>query len=121
MSASALPHWFGRSFADAAETAAHCAVTINARLPILAGCLFVPTRAGLNEWHEAYAEKVAAAVEGTLAAAGEAGSALLRSAVAPPTPAGLADDLARVVDKAVHPTRSRARANADRFSRPQTA
>lgn len=120
MTLPTLHESFNRGLADAAETAAHCAVTINARLPILAACLLLPTRAGLDEWHAAVSEKVAA-VEGTIAATGELGTALIRSALTPPTPAGLAEDLARVVDKAVHPTRSRARANALRFSSPRPA
>lgn len=117
MSVSALQNSIARSVTDAAEMAAHCAVTINARVPILAGCFFLPTRAGLTEWHEAYTEKVAAAVEGTLAAGTELGSQMIRSAFRPPTPVGLAGDLVRVMEKAADPTRKRAQANAQRFSR----
>lgn len=116
MSVSDLSESVARGVADIAEMAAHCAVTVNARLPILAGCFFLPTKSGLDEWHEAVTEKMAAAVEGTLAAGGEMGSALLRSAFQPPTPVGLAGDLVRVLDKAAHPARARAKANALRFS-----
>lgn len=117
MSVNALSQSIARSVVDAAEMASHCAVTINARLPILAGCFFLPTKDGLDAWHEAYSEKVAAAVEGTLAAGTEIGSTLIRSALRPPTPVGLAGDFVRVLEKAAHPTRKRARANAKRFSR----
>ena len=120
MSVHALSESVARSFADATETAAHCAVTINARLPILAKCLFLPTPDGLTEWHEAYTEKVAAALEGTLAATSEIGSTMIHSAFAPRTPVGIADDFVRVIGKAVDPTRKRAEANAHRFSRPQS-
>ena len=106
-----------KAVADANVTAVHCSETIAARLPIFAGCLLAPNGAALTEWNMACAEKVAAAMEGTVAASAEWQAAMMRSALRGATPAGLAHDMLRVMNKAAHPARRRVKANAKRLGR----
>ena len=113
----ALSRSLAKAAAAAATTAAHCSETIAARLPIFAGCLFMPTQAALAEWNMACAEKVAAAMEGTVAASAEWQAAMLRSAFRGATPAGFAHDMLRVMNKAAHPARRRVKANAERLGK----
>jgi hypothetical protein len=102
---------------EAGEASAHAATTIAARLPIFGGLLFTPTAAAALEWNRAYAEKVAAASEGALAAWSEWQQLMIRSAFRPPSAAALANGMARVSHKAGHAARKRVRANAKRLSR----
>lgn len=106
-----------KAAADHTATAAHCSQTIAARLPIFAGCLFMPTQAALAEWNMACSEKVAAAMEGTVAASMEWQAAMLRSAFRGATPAGLAHDMLRVMNKGAGPARRRVKANAKRLGK----
>ena len=104
-----------KAVADANVTAIHCSETIAARLPIFAGCIVAPSGAALPEWNMACAEKVAAAMEGVVAASAEWQAAMLRSAFRGATPTGLAHDMLRVMNKAAHPARRRVKANAKRL------
>lgn len=117
MSHKRLARSLAKAASDASDTAAHSAVTISARLPILAGCLVSPSTAGIAEWNEACSEKVSAGVEGVLAAAAEWQAMMFRSAFRVPTPLGFANDMMRVVSKAAHPTHRRAKANGLRYKR----
>lgn len=117
MSPQKLARSMMRAGADAGEAAANSAVTIAARLPILAGHMLSPTAAGLAEWNRAYAEKAAAAWEGMFAASAAWQRMMLRAAFSPPTAFGLAKDLVGVGQKAGHAARKRVRANAKRLSR----
>jgi hypothetical protein len=117
MSRAKLARSLVRATTETGETAAHCTVTIAARLPILAGWFWSPNAPALAEWNRAYAEKAAATMEGAFAASAEWQAAMIRSAFRPPSPAGLADDFARVVRKAGQPARKRVKANAKRLTR----
>ena len=117
MSARKLSRSLTRAVADAQQTAAHCSTTIGARLPILGGYFMAPTEAALAEWNMAYNEKVAAAWEGAIAASIEWQAMMMRSAFRAPNPLVIADDMMRVMNKAAHPARRRAKANARRFTK----
>lgn len=117
MSPQKLTRSMMRAGADAGEAATNSAVTIAARLPILAGCLLSPTADGLAEWNRACAEKAAAAWEGMFAASAAWQRMMLRAAFSPPTAFGLANDLVGVGHKAGHAARKRVRANARRLTR----
>ena len=118
MSTRKLSRSLAKAVADAQQTAAHCGVTIGARLPILSG-LTVSPDAAMTEWDRAYSEKVAAAWEGALAGAAAWQSVLMASLVRPPSPAAFADDVLKVMGKAAHPARRRVKANAKRLTRPK--
>lgn len=117
MSQAKLARAMARAAADAGQTATHCGVTIAARLPTLAGAFLAPSAAGMAEWNRAYTEKVAATWEGAFAASAAWQAVWLRAAFAPPSPAGLANDIMGVIAKAAKPARLRARANARRLTR----
>lgn len=117
MSPQKLARSMMRAGADAGEAAANSAVTIAARLPILAGHMVSPTAESLAEWNRACAEKAAAAWEGLFAASAAWQRMMLRAAFSPPTALGLANDLVGVGQKAGHAARKRVRANARRLSR----
>jgi hypothetical protein len=102
---------------EAGEASAHAAVTIAARWPTLAGFFIAPTAAAALEWSRAYTEKVVAAGEGALAVWSEWQQLMIRAAFRPPSPAALANDLARISHKAGHAARKRVRGNAKRLSR----
>ena len=121
MSARAFSQSWSRAVMEAQESAAHCGVTIAARLPLFFGCIVAPSGAALAEWNQACSEKVAATLEGAVAGAAEWQATMIRSAFHPPTPTGLADDMLRVMTKAAHPTRRRAKANAGRLSAERSA
>jgi hypothetical protein len=109
-----------KAVVDTNVTAAHCSETIAARLPIFAGCLVAPSGAALAEWNMACAEKVAAVMEGAVAASAEWQAAMMRSAFRGATPTGLAHYMLRVMNKAAHPARRRAKANAKRLGRARS-
>ena len=106
-----------KAAADTTATAAHCSETIAARLPIFAGCLFMPSQLAMTERNMACSEKAAAAMEGTVAASMEWQEAMLRHALRGATPAGLAHDMLRVMNKGAGPARRRVKANAKRLGR----
>jgi hypothetical protein len=117
MSHRALARSLTQAVTNANLAAAHSTITIAARLPILGGYFLSPTPSALAEWNRAYAEKVAAMVEGVAAAAAEMQALMLKSAFRAPTAAGFADDCLRVAHKAGHPGRRRVKANAKRLTR----
>ena len=121
MSARALSRSLTHAVGQANDTANHCALTIAARLPVLARCLVAPTAEGLAEWNEAYSEKVAAVFEGAVAASTAWQIAMMRSALRMPTPTAFANDIMRVMNKAAHPARRRVKANSRRLSAPKEA
>jgi hypothetical protein len=102
---------------DASEAARNSAVTISARLPIFAGFLMAPSAAALTEWNEACAEKVAAGIEGSVAAVAAWNAMLIGSAFQPLTPMGLAHETMKVFAEASGPAHKAVRANAARLSR----
>jgi hypothetical protein len=111
-----LSRWSKR-VVETQATAAHCAVTLSHRLPMFGGFLLAPSAATFAEFQRAYAEKVAATMEGAVAATAEWQAAMFRSAFRVPTPAGLVDDLTRVMDKAARPARRAVKANASRLTK----
>ncbi|MDB5512124.1 MAG: hypothetical protein JWR08_1607 [Enterovirga sp.] len=96
---------------EAGEAAINSAVTIAARLPILAS----PSAEGLAEWQDAASEKVLATWEGALAAFSGLNELMWRSVFAPITPAGMAHEAMVLVRAASAPGHLRVRANAERF------
>lgn len=102
---------------EAGEAAANSVVTISARLPIFVGCLVVPSAAALHEWNEAWTEKVAAGIEGSVAAGAAWSAMLIGSAFRPLTPVALAHETMKVLAEASGPAHKRVRANATRLSR----
>ena len=116
MSVRSLQRSLARAAANANLAAAHSGATIAARLPILGGYFLSPTPAGLAEWNRAWAEKVAATIEGAAAASVEAQAALLRSVRGQRHPAAYADDCLRILHKAGHPARQRVKGNAKRLN-----
>ncbi len=116
MSTRKLSRSLVKAAITAQETATHCNATITARMPILFG----GTAEAASEWNRAYTEKVAASWEGAFAAAAEWQAAMIRSALRAPTPLTLADDVLRVIHKAGHPARRRAKANAKRLGKPSS-
>ena len=118
MSTRKLSRAWARAVADAQQTAAHCGVTIGARLPILSG-LTASTGEAMTEWDRAYSEKVAAAWGGAIAASAAWQSVVIASLARPATPASFANDVLHVMDKAARPARRRVKANAKRLTRPK--
>lgn len=98
------------------DSATHTAVTLAARLPILMGGLLAPTPQSIQEWNQAYSEKMLAVAEGAFAAAQVWQLAMLRCAFQAPTPTGLALDCMEAVSVAMHPAQKRVKANAHRLS-----
>lgn len=98
------------------EAAVNSAVTIAARMPILAAHLVNPSAAGLAEWQTAASEKVAATWEGAMAASLQCQDFFWRSLMAPVTPFGFAQEAMVVARAAVNPAQVSVRANARRFS-----
>ena len=119
MSTRSLSRSLTRAATNANLAAAHSAVTIAARLPILGGYFLSPSAAALAEWNRACAEKVAATVEGSAAAVAEWQGLVLRSAFRTPTPAALADAGLKVLHKASQPGHRRVKANAQRLTKPK--
>jgi hypothetical protein len=116
--AQPLPRTMTRVIDNAGATAFDCAVTIVARMPVLAGWFVVPNSNSLAEWHRASTEKLAAAVEGAFAAGTAWQGAMWRSTLRPRMPAGIAVDFVHVMREASRPTRRRVRANARRLTGP---
>ena len=114
MSAQRLARSLVRAGAETGEAAAHSAVTIAARLPILLS----PTMEGMAEWNRACTEKVAAAWTGLFAASAAWQQVMIRAAFRPPSATALANDLVRVSHKAGHAARKAAKANAKRLGVP---
>lgn len=110
---------FANSAADAAlelgEAAVNSAVTIAARLPILSGYMVNPTAAGLAEWQNASSEKIAAGVEGVMAACLGWQNLMWRSLLAPINPAHFAEEAMVVARAAIRPAHACVRANAARL------
>jgi hypothetical protein len=102
---------------DIEEAARHSAVTIAARLPIFVGFAVAPSAAALTEWNEACTEKVAAGLEGAVAAMTAWNAMLIGAVFQPLTPVGLASGTLRVLAEASRPAHSKVRANAARLSR----
>ena len=101
----------------AGDAAVDSAVTITARLPILANCLLSPTADGIGEWHEACTEKLLALSEGAQAAWAGWTDLMWRSVFSPITPAGMAHEAMVLVRAVSEPGHSRVRANALRLGR----
>ena len=110
-----------RAVVDAAfaagDAAIDSAVTIAARVPILADCMLSPSTAGVAEWQDAWSEKTLAVWEGALAACAGMNDLLWRSLVSPFTPTGLAEEAVVLVRAVSEPGHSRVRANALRLNR----
>ncbi|KAA2236231.1 hypothetical protein [Salinarimonas soli] len=117
MAVNQLNRAFARAAADTSESAAHAAVTISARMPVLMAGLIVPSAAGYAAWTEAYTEKVEAVWLGVMAASAAWGAAMAQAAFLPPTPMGLAEEVMRVATIAAKPSRRKAKANARRYAR----
>jgi hypothetical protein len=103
--------------ARAGEMATGSAITVAARMPIFAQGLTAPNVAAMEEWNEACHEKVAAFWEGSFAASTAWQSMMMRAAFQPPSLTGMAHDLIRITNKAVHPTHKRVKANAARLTK----
>ncbi|NNM72325.1 hypothetical protein [Enterovirga aerilata] len=112
-----LTHALVETALEAGEAAANSAVTIAARLPILAHCLVRPSADGLAEWHGATSEKVVAAWEGAMEACMAWNAMMWRALAAPVTPAGMAHEALVLVRAASRPGHARVRANAARLGR----
>lgn len=121
MSHVKLARSLARAATEAHQTAAHCSVTIAARLPVFAGAFISPSEAACAEWNRAYTEKVVATWQGAFAASLEWQAAMMRSAVRPPSPVGLANDMMRVIQKAAQPARRSVKANAKRLGKAKPA
>ena len=108
-----------RALADtvfaAGDAAIDSAVTIAARVPILASCLVSRSSDGVAEWQHACSEKALASWEGTLAACSGVSDILWRSLLSPFTPFGLAEETFALVRAVSQPGHSRVRANALRL------
>ncbi len=102
---------------EAGEAAANSAVTITARLPILARCMVQPSADGLLEWHGAASEKALAAWEASVAACTAWNSLVWRTLFAPLTPTGMAHEALVLVRAASKPGHACVRANAARYGR----
>jgi hypothetical protein len=102
---------------DAGEAAANSAVTITARLPILANCMVRPSADGLAEWHKAWTEKLAAIWEGSVAASTAWNDLAWRTLFSPMTPTGAAHEALVLVKAVSKPGHACVRANAQRFGR----
>ena len=115
MAVNQLNRALAQAAADTSESAAHAAVTITARMPVLAAGILMPSAAGYAAWNEAYTEKVEAMWLGVLAASAAWGAAMTRAALAPPTPLGLANEMMRIATIAAKPSRRTAKANSKRY------
>lgn len=102
---------------DAGRAAQDAAVTINARLPVMARAAGNPGKPSA-EMQDMVSEKVSAAMQGALAgslALGQFWTRALLGAIR--TPMDAAQGIANVADAALKPARIRVRANARRLSR----
>jgi hypothetical protein len=115
-----VAHAMTQAVLDASEAARNSAVTISARLPIFAGFFMAPTAAALTEWNEACTEKVAAGIEGSVAAVAAWNAMLIGSAFQPLTPMALVHETMKVFAEASGPAHKAVRANAARLSRQRT-
>lgn len=111
-----LAHATTQAALDMGEAATNSAVTIAARLPIMAAHLLNPTAGGLAEWQGAASEKVAAVWEGAMAASLQCQEFFWRSFLAPVTPIGFAQEALVVARAAVNPAQLRVQANARRLT-----
>jgi hypothetical protein len=112
-----VAHAMTMAVLDASEAARNSAVTISARLPIFAGFFIAPSAAALTEWNEACTEKLAAGLEGSVAAVTAWNAMLIGSAFQPLTPMAFAHGAMKVFAEASGPAHARVRANAARLSR----
>jgi hypothetical protein len=117
MAVNQLNRAFARAAADTSESAAHAAVTITARMPVLTAGILMPSAAGYAAWNEAYTEKVEAMWLGVFAASAAWGAAMTRAALAPPTPLGFANEIMKIATIAAKPSRRTAKANAKRYAK----
>lgn len=102
---------------DASRAARDAAVTINARLPLMAQAAGDPGNTSA-EMQDMVSEKLSAAMQGALAgglALGQFWNRALLGGIR--TPMDAAQGLANIADAAMKPARIRVRANARRLSR----
>ncbi|MDJ1159869.1 hypothetical protein QNA08_16740 [Chelatococcus sp. SYSU_G07232] len=99
------------------DTAEAAATTVALRLPILATAVLAPSPAGLAEARLATFEKVAAVVEGTVAATLAWQKLWLDFACGRVGPRGLQSGLSAIAAAATAPARRRVLANARRLQR----
>jgi len=110
-----LTNAMAETMLEANEAAVNSAVTITARLPILAAHMVRPSAEGLAEWQEASSEKVISLWEGTVAACSAWNEMMWRALFAPITPTGMAHEALVLVRAASKSGHDRVRANAARF------
>ena len=92
-------------------------VTINHRLPMLASLSLWPTAATALEAQRMVTEKVAAAIEGSMAASQEATDLMMRAALGRADMTDMAKGMLTIAAAASRPARKRVKANAKRLSR----
>jgi hypothetical protein len=110
-----LSNAMAETMLEASEAAVNSAITITARLPILATHMVRPSADGLAEWQDAASEKTAAIWEGTVAACAAWNAMIWRTIFEPLTPTGMAHEALVMVRAASKPGHARVRANAARF------
>ena len=113
---SQVAHAMSKAALDLSEAAENSVATIAARLPIFAGFFLAPSAAALTEWNEACTEKVAAVVEGSVAAIAAWNTMLIGSVFQPLTPERFAHGAMLVLAEASGPAHKRVRANAARLA-----
>ena len=102
---------------EAAQAAQDAAVTIGARLPMIATASRSPASPPSAEMRRMVSEKTEAAMQGAVAAGVALGQLWTRAMFGGlRTPMDVAHGLAHVADMAMQPARKRVRANAKRLS-----
>ncbi|MDQ0469005.1 hypothetical protein [Labrys wisconsinensis] len=111
-----LPALFVEAATSAVEIGHASAVTIGHRLPMLMAIPFWPHADAILEAQRMVTEKVAAAVEGSIAASRETGALMTLAALGQANAADMAAGFLTIAVAAAGPARRRARANARRLS-----
>ena len=114
-----IAHSMGQAALDAGEAVMNSAVTVTARLPIMAGGVFGPNAASVAEWNEAVSEKMQAGVESAAALFAGWNALVVGTLLSPRTPIGFVLDSLALYQSATQPALVRVRANAQRFRDPR--
>lgn len=113
---ASVPSLFFQATTAALEMGHDSAVTIGHRMPMLAAMPFWPSFAHALEMQRMVTEKMAAFVEGSLAASQEAAGLTMRAALGRADAAELTSGALSIALAASRPARRRVRANARRLS-----
>lgn len=106
-----------RSAVAALEMGQASAITLGHRLPMLAAMPFFPQPESLFELNRMVTEKLAVAIEGSVAAGGETAILAASAAFGRAGPVELATGMFSIAEAATHPARRQVHANARRLSR----